>query len=59
MGYDSGILTLNQALDILNLPEESDGDERKDLNPIAPMAPEEDGEEEIPRENSQPGKPTS
>ena len=38
MGYDAGLLTLNQALDILNLPEESDGDERKDLNP-APPAP--------------------
>jgi len=51
LGYDSGILTLNQALDILNLPQESDGDERKDLNPVAPNAPT----EELPRENSQPG----
>tara|TARA_R100000458_G_C8268547_1_gene243373 strand:- start:597 stop:2000 length:1404 start_codon:yes stop_codon:yes gene_type:complete len=54
MGYDSGILTLNQALDILNLPEESDGDERKDLTP-APLTPMEDDSGELPRENSQPG----
>ena len=53
MGYDSGLLTLNQALDILNLPEESDGDERKDLNP-APPAPL-GTDNELPRENSQPG----
>ena len=48
MGWDSGVLTLNQALDILNLPLESDGDERKDLNPIAPAKPT-----DLPRENSQ------
>jgi len=49
MGWDSGILTLNQSLDILNLPLESDGDERKDLNPVPPVAPS----NEMPRENSQ------
>ena len=54
MGYDSGILTLNQALDVLNLPEETDGDERKDLTPI-PTTPLEDDSGELPRENSQPG----
>ena len=48
MGWDSGVLTLNQALDILNLPLESDGDERKDLKPIAPAKPT-----DLPRENSQ------
>ncbi len=49
MGYDSGILTLNQTLDMLNLPLDSDGDERKDLNPI------ESNEGDLPDENSQPG----
>jgi hypothetical protein len=48
MGWDSGILTLNQCLDILNLPLASDGDERKEDNPVMPK-------EELPRENSQPG----
>ena len=52
MGYDSGILTLNQALETLNLPLESDGDERKDLNPIAPV---EESEGDLPDENTQPG----
>jgi hypothetical protein len=52
MGYDSGILTLNQTLETLNLPMESDGDERKDLNPIAPV---EENEGDLPDENSQPG----
>ena len=49
MGWDSGILTLNQALDILNLPQDPEGDERKDLNPAPPVAPS----NEMPRENSQ------
>ena len=50
MGYDAGILTLNQALDLLNLPKaKQDGDDRKDLTPIAP----ETGE--LPPENSQDG----
>ena len=55
MGWDSGILTLNQALDMLNLPPaKEDGEERKDLNPVAP------GSElgTLPLENSQEGKPT-
>ena len=49
MGWDSGILTLNQSLDILNLPLEGDGDERKDLNPVPPVTPS----NQMPRENSQ------
>jgi hypothetical protein len=48
MGWDSGIITLNQALDMLNLPLETDGDERKENNPVMPK-------EELPREKSQPG----
>ena len=53
MGYQGGVLTLNQALDILNLPEaEEGGDERKeDSNEI-----EQDPSMEMPLENSQPGK---
>ena len=48
MGYDAGLLTLNQSLDILNLPPaKKDGDKRKDLNPIKPT--------DLPRENSQNG----
>ena len=48
MGYDAGILTLNQTLDMLNLPSaKKNGDERKDLNPIKPT--------DLPRENSQDG----
>ena len=48
MGYQSGVLTLNQTLDMLNLPEVSDGDER-----MSESEPEQQGE--LPRENSQPG----
>jgi len=57
MGFDSGVITLNQALELVNLPKAkgSEGDERKDLNPVAPEAPK--GEGELPRENSQEGKP--
>ena len=47
MGYDSGVLTLNQALDILNLPETPDGNVRKG------GASTDTGD--LPRENSQPG----
>ena len=48
MGYDAGLLTLNQSLDILNLPPANkDGEKRKDLNPIKPT--------DLPRENSQDG----
>ena len=47
LGYSNGILTLNQTLDMLNLPLEADGDERKDLEPA--------NVGETPLENSQPG----
>jgi len=52
MGYDSGILTLNQALDMLNLPmvKKDEGDKRKEAP--EPMM---QGPGELPRENSQPG----
>jgi predicted RNA-binding protein YlqC (UPF0109 family) len=53
MGYDAGILTLNQALDILNLPEATEGDERKDVTPVNTTP--EGVDTELPRENSQPG----
>ena len=47
LGYNAGILTLNQSLDILNLPMLGRaGEERKD-------GPSNVGE--LPRENSQPG----
>jgi hypothetical protein len=52
MGYQAGILTLNQALTDLNLPEiGKDGNERKAETPT-PDA----NTGETPRENSQPGK---
>jgi len=48
MGYQGGILTLNQALDILNLPDAgSEGEERKEDTSMM--------ETETPNENSQPG----
>lgn len=51
MGYQAGILTLNQALTDLNLPEiGKDGNERKAETPT-PDA----NTGETPRENSQPG----
>ena len=49
MGYDSGILTLNQALEILDLPvaKKEDGEKRKEApDPTI---------NELPPENSQPG----
>jgi hypothetical protein len=50
MGYDSGILTLNQSLDILNLPSAKEGGEdRKEITPLGL----ETGD--LPAENSQPG----
>jgi len=51
MGYDAGITTLNQTLEMMSLPKAKgkDGEERKDLNPIAPQTGE------LPRENSQDG----
>ena len=49
MGYQGGILTLNQALDMLNLPEADEGgDERKEAEPAAEIG-------DTPLENSQPG----
>ena len=55
MGYDAGILTLNQSLDMLNLPEVSDGDERKNIAPPN-LQPQEDTDlGDIPDENTQPG----
>ena len=47
IGYNSGIITLNQALEIIGLPQELDGDTRK----IGGSAPSGD----LPRENSQDG----
>tara|TARA_R100000234_G_scaffold118927_1_gene100515 strand:+ start:85 stop:1470 length:1386 start_codon:yes stop_codon:yes gene_type:complete len=47
MGYDSGVLTLNQALDILNLPQTPGGNVRKGGGSS--------NTGELPRENSQPG----
>ena len=47
MGYESGVLTLNQALDILNLPEIPGGDVRKGGGSS--------DRGNLPRENSQPG----
>jgi len=48
MGYNAGVLTLNQSLELLNLPTiGKEGDERR-------TQPSNTGE--LPRENSQPGK---
>jgi len=48
MGYNAGILTLNQSLEMLNLPTIGrEGDERAATTP--------EGVGELPRENSQPG----
>ena len=47
MGYDSGILTLNQSLDMLSLPTDRNGDERK-TETVTDVG-------ELPRENSQDG----
>ena len=47
MGYDAGLLTLNQSLNMLNLPPAKDGDKRKDIESPKPTA--------LPRENSQDG----
>jgi len=49
MGYNAGILTLNQSLDVLNLPKVGrEGDMRREMS-----SPSQTGE--LPRENSQPG----
>jgi len=48
IGYDAGILTLNQALDILDLPSaKKDGEKRKEAPDVTIN--------DLPRENSQPG----
>lgn len=49
IGYNSGILTLNQALEIVNMPEETEGDIRKNDSSA--------NNGELPRENSQEGTP--
>ena len=52
MGYDGGLLTLNQSLDILNLPEiGKEGDERKSVEQPANVG-------SLPRENEQEGAPS-
>jgi len=59
MGWDSGILTLNQSLEELGLPmakDKEEGESRKDLNPVAPMMDSETGD--LPAENSQEGRPS-
>jgi hypothetical protein len=48
IGYNAGILTLNQALEIVGEPTETDGDVRKGDSGSAPNG-------ELPRENSQEG----
>jgi hypothetical protein len=52
MGYDGGLLTLNQSLDILNLPEiGKEGDERKSVEQPADVG-------SLPRENEQESAPS-
>ena len=46
MGYQSGVLTLNQALEILNLPPIREGNNRNNSQGIRQFG-------ELPRENSQ------
>lgn len=48
IGYNAGILTLNQALEIVGEPTETDGDVRKSGGSSGQMG-------ELPRENSQDG----
>ena len=49
MGYTNGLITLNQSLEMLNLPLiGAEGEKRLDMN-----SPSEVGE--VPRENTQPG----
>jgi len=48
LGYNAGLMTLNQSLDLLNLPSAgAEGEERKSM--------EKEGVGELPRENSQDG----
>lgn len=52
MGYDGGLLTLNQSLDILNLPEiGKEGDERKEVEQSTDVG-------SLPRENEQESAPS-
>tara|TARA_R110002096_G_scaffold127632_3_gene275597 strand:+ start:3563 stop:4957 length:1395 start_codon:yes stop_codon:yes gene_type:complete len=52
MGYDGGLLTLNQSLDILNLPEMGkEGEERKQIEKPAEIG-------SVPRENEQESAPS-
>jgi len=52
MGYDGGLLTLNQSLDILNLPEiGKEGDDRKEIEKPADVG-------SLPRENEQESAPS-
>jgi len=52
MGYDGGLLTLNQSLDILNLPEiGKEGDERKKVEQPSNVG-------SLPRENEQDSAPS-
>ena len=53
LGYTSGILTLNQALEELNLPKASEGGDDRVSDKEATT---EEDMGELPRENSQPGK---
>tara|TARA_R110000824_G_scaffold196246_3_gene379406 strand:- start:13956 stop:15395 length:1440 start_codon:yes stop_codon:yes gene_type:complete len=51
LGFTNGVITLNQSLDILGLPEELDGDVRNDTTTPSNIG-------ELPREDSQEGRPT-
>lgn len=52
MGYEGGLLTLNQSLDILNLPEiGKEGDERKDVEQSTDIG-------SLPRQNEQESAPS-
>jgi len=55
LGYSNGVLSLNQALDIVSLPAEEEGDVRKDAPTVTETPDEEpleerDEESETPRE---------
>jgi len=55
LGYSNGVLSLNQALDVISLPAEEEGDVRKDApapQTETPDEPEEerDEDEDLPRE---------
>jgi len=49
LGYNAGIITLNQALDMINLPlADREGEQRKSSNNSRDIG-------DLPREDSQPG----